>query len=112
MSASLFSTTSTYDLLKDQFGPLITITEAAGIVGNHVSTWYFWMSNGLMPVPTITIGNSRRIRLIDLCTYLDAQASASGPAKAGPLNKDGSPRKKQGRPRKVDVAALAASSHA
>ena len=106
---------STYDLLKDAYAPLIGFPEAAEIANNHESTWYKWLKEGTLPVPSFSIGNCRRIRLIDLCAYIDAQTSVSatgGKAKASGLtNKDGSPRKKLGRRCKVDPAALV-TSHA
>ena len=97
MSASPIST---YDLLKDSYGPFITVPEAASIVGNHVSTWYKWLIDNAMPVPTLTVGNSRRIRLIDLCAYLDSQVTNS---KAVVETK---PAKKRGRPRKFDISKV------
>ncbi len=98
MSASSFI--PTYDLLKDSYGPLIMISEAAQICGNHVSTWYQWISDGTMPVPFIMLGKSRRIRLIDLCNFLDAQAAASAPAK---------PKKKRGKRQLFNLAEVHAS---
>ena len=102
---ALSSETTTYDLLKDTYPPLIGFPEAAKISNNHESTWYKWLKEGTLPVPSFSIGNCRRIRLIDLCSYIDAQATAStagGKAKAKTA--------KRGRPCKVDVAALSASS--
>lgn len=110
MSASFLPT---YDLLKDAYAPLIGFPEAAKIANNHESTWYKWLKEGTLPVPSFSIGNCRRIRLIDLCAYIDAQASASatgGKAKAGgPTKKDGTPKKNAGRHRKFDPALV---SHA
>lgn len=103
---------SLYDILKDEYGPLVTIPQSAKIVGNHVSGWYKWIAEGTVPVPTIMIGGSRRIRLIDLCEYLDAQAAASttAPAKSGQSKKkDGTPKGTPGRKPKFNPAVL---SHA
>lgn len=105
---ALSSETTTYDLLKDTYPPLIGFPEAAKISNNHESTWYKWLKDGTLPVPSFSIGNCRRIRLIDLCAYIDAQATANTASKA----KTKTAKRGPGRPCKVDVAALAASSHA
>lgn len=105
MSASFLPT---YDLLKDIYGPLITVPEAAKIVNNHVSTWYKWVTDDELPIPSVMIGRSRRFRLLDLCDYIDSQAAASV---AAPPKRE--PTKKRGRPCKVDAATLITStSHA
>lgn len=105
MSVSFSPSTSTYDLLKDSYGPFITLPDAAQIVGNHVSTWYKWISDNTMPVPTVTVGNNRRIRLIDLCNYLDSQASSNtAPAAEKPAGK------RRGRPRKYNPALASSAS--
>lgn len=94
---------STYDLLKDDYAPLIGFPEAAEISNNHESTWYKWLKDGTLPVPSFSIGSCRRIRLIDLCNYIDAQASAStttGKAQAE------APKKRAGRRQRVDPAVL------
>jgi hypothetical protein len=104
---------STYDLLKAQSLPNITFGQAAKIMGNHVSTWWLWLSENLLPVGSFVVGKSRRIRLIDLCNYIDAQVLSSTPSsppvnphskKAAAVASEG-----RGRKRKYGPAVIAAA---
>lgn len=97
--------TTTYELLKEQFPVFVSIPQCAEITGTHPSTWNVWQRAGELPVPSILMGGVRRVRLIDLCSYLDSLAIIESP-KQGP---QATLKRGRGRPRKVNLAAL---SHA
>lgn len=98
MSASFVST---HDLLKDQHPPFVSLPEAAKIIGNNPSTWYRWLSDNTMPVPSVVIGSCRRIRLLDLCHYIDTQIQ----------NPQVQPKKRRGRPPRFNAAVVGINTH-
>lgn len=88
--------TTTYDLLKNYYPFFISFPQAAEITGTHASTWGKWQALGQMPIPFVLMGGIRRVRLIDLCAYLDKLATTEKAI----------PKKSRGRPRKVNFHAL------
>ena len=102
-------TLSSYELLKDLYPFNITVPQFAEITNTHPTTVNAWIRDGAMPVPSIVIQGVRRIRLYDLCQYLDGLATVERP-KQGP---EATMKRGRGRPRKVDVVSLSHSmSHA
>lgn len=94
--------TTTYNLLKSEYPFFVSIPQAAEITGTHPTTWNKWQLAGQMPVPSIVMGGVRRIRLIDLCAYLDGLTTVEK-AKQGP---QATLKRGRGRPRKVNLSAL------
>ena len=97
--------TTTYDLLKNEYPFFVSIPQAARITGTHPTTWNKWNQAGQMPVPSVVIGGTHRIRLIDLCSFLDGLTTIEK-AKRGP---ESTLKRDRGRPRKVNLANLAHS---
>jgi hypothetical protein len=64
---------STYDLLKDRYPDMLTLTQVAEITGTSAATWHSWQRQDKSPIPIVDLGGIKRVRLIDLCYYIDQQ---------------------------------------
>lgn len=85
--------TPSYQIFRESYPENITFSQAAEIVNNHVSTWWKWLKEDAEPVKSFVLGKSRRIRLVDLCKYIDSQISPAPDELIEPVQKTGKPQK-------------------
>ena len=82
---------------------LISISDAANILGISCKTARNWISSKKFPIHTVRIGGRRMLRSIDLIRYVNQLGDVVQPQNLGVVSKEAQlvTVKKRGRPRKT-----------
>lgn len=108
----MLQTSTTLDLLLRQFGGahLVTIRQSGLVIGLQPQTSYNLVSRGKFPLPLVDTGGKRMVRVVDIAKYIDSLADpifippAVSQAPAPLIVVTSPPKKKPGRPTKVEQA--------
>ena len=81
---------TTYEILAQQYPPLLTLKQLAKLTGMSERTFRNWLTNRKMPIPVTRLGGAVRVRLTDVASWVDEGLTEPK-------------EKKRGRPRKTGV---------